>query len=69
MSIMLLRRTVSEIQPFKVLMFELPILTLRGYSRSKVKVNMERSNMVSDPRLIVTIDAGRTVYELLTIFN
>ena len=37
-SIMLLRRTVSEIQPCKVLGFELPILTLRGHSRSKVKV-------------------------------
>ena len=53
---MLLRRTVSEIQPFKDLGFELPILTLRGHSRSKVKVNLERSHMVSY--------AGRTVYTI-----
>ena len=46
-SIMLLRRTVSEIQPFKDLGFELPILTLRGHPRSKIKVNMERSYMIS----------------------
>ena len=46
-SIMLLRRTVSEIQSFKVLGFELPILTLRGHPRSKVKVNMERPYMIS----------------------
>ena len=44
---MLLRRTVTEIQPFKVLGFELPILTLRGHSRSKVKVNLEMSYVVS----------------------
>ena len=46
-SIMLLRRTVSEIHPFKVLGFELPILTLMDHSRSKVKVNLERSYVVS----------------------
>ena len=45
-SIMLLRRTVSEIQPFKVLGFELLILTLRSHSKSKVKVNLERSYMI-----------------------
>ena len=41
--IMLLRRIVSEIQPLKVLEFEFPILTLR----SKVKVNLEWSYVVS----------------------
>ena len=44
---MLLRRTVSEIQPFKDLGFELPILTLRGHRRSKVKVDLEVLGMGS----------------------
>ena len=69
MSIMLLRRTVSEIQPSNVLEFELLILTLRGYSRSKVKVNLERSYMVSYQCLIVTLVVGCVVCEILAIFH
>ena len=46
-NITLLRRSVSETQPFKVLGFELPILTLRGHSRSMGKVNLERTHMIS----------------------
>ena len=37
---MLLRLTVSEIEPFKVLRFELLILTLRGRGNSKVKMDL-----------------------------
>ena len=54
---MFLRRTVSEILPFKVLGFELPILTLRSHSRSKVKGQSEfekRSYMISYQCVIVT---------------
>ena len=65
---MLLRRTVSEIQPFKVLGFELPILTLRGHSWSKVMVDFERSYMISYLCLIVTLVVGCDVYEIFAIF-